>query len=175
MENKGTYFNPLTCNVAGHEFSLKEFKEINGHDDSLPYEAILCCDGKPLCSVLNDGWGGPTNVMKIYNKKAYSRISEEIENKQYPISPWDIDMFGTEILEFSCDDVCAIADYLAENYANLYSLCDSQSIVYYDTTDKKFKKYTFKGQVTDNMSKSFAEKQLSKHIIIFAPHLHQNF
>ena len=55
----------VCCNViecSKDRFTLKEFKLITGHDDTLPYSAILCVNGKPVCHCVNDGWGGTTEM-----------------------------------------------------------------------------------------------------------------
>ena len=46
-------------------FTLKDYRRQFGHDDSLPFHAILCCNGKELCECLNDGWGGETIITPI--------------------------------------------------------------------------------------------------------------
>lgn len=43
-------------------FTLKDYRCQFGHDDSLPYHAILCCNGKEMCECFNDGWGGETII-----------------------------------------------------------------------------------------------------------------
>jgi len=56
------------CNVieCGRDrFTLKDFKLQDGHDDSIPYSATLCVNGKPLCKCVNDGWGGVTELTAI--------------------------------------------------------------------------------------------------------------
>ena len=51
--------------VGKHKFTLRDFKLQDGHDDSLPYSAVLCDNGKPLCNCLNDGWGGMTELKPV--------------------------------------------------------------------------------------------------------------
>ena len=56
------------CNVieCGRDrFTLQEFKLQDGHDDSLPYSALLCLNDKPICRCINDGWGGETEMQAL--------------------------------------------------------------------------------------------------------------
>lgn len=56
------------CNViecGKNRFTLRDFKIQEGHDDSLPYSAILCINDKPICQCLNDGWGGMTEMKPL--------------------------------------------------------------------------------------------------------------
>lgn len=39
-------------------YSLRGYKEINGHGDSRTFEATILKDGKPIGTVMNNGWGG---------------------------------------------------------------------------------------------------------------------
>ncbi len=39
-------------------YSLKGYKEIEGHGDSATFSAKICLDGKPLMHAGNNGWGG---------------------------------------------------------------------------------------------------------------------
>ena len=48
-----------------HRFTMRDFRLQEGHDDSLPYVATLCDNGKPLCKCLNDGWGGETDLIPL--------------------------------------------------------------------------------------------------------------
>ena len=56
------------CNViqcGKDKYTLSNFKLQEGHDDSLPYSAILCINKKPVCKCVNDGWGGQTELMPL--------------------------------------------------------------------------------------------------------------
>lgn len=56
------------CNVikcGDDKYTLRDFKLIEGHDDSLPYSATLCINGKPICKCFNDGCGGDTQLTPI--------------------------------------------------------------------------------------------------------------
>lgn len=41
--------------------SLKNFRLIPGHDDSLPYYASVVINGKVVGTIINDGWGGKSD------------------------------------------------------------------------------------------------------------------
>lgn len=75
---KGVY-NDLSSNPEArvtiikcgkHKFTLKDFKEQIGHDDSLPYVAYLCVDKIPIARCFNDGWGGTTELSPITSQRA---------------------------------------------------------------------------------------------------------
>lgn len=56
------------CNViqcGKDKYTLSNFKLQDGHDDSLPYSAILCLNKKPVCKCVNDGWGGQTELTPL--------------------------------------------------------------------------------------------------------------
>lgn len=65
---------------------LTNCRENMGHDDSLPYQAEICVALKPDCSdfrkigtVVNDGWGGMSEIRidrTDENKKLLDEISE---------------------------------------------------------------------------------------------------
>ncbi len=57
------------------KFTLKNFRLQIGHDDSLPYAAILCVNNKPICQCLNDGWGGETELTPV-GKTTYDDIKQ---------------------------------------------------------------------------------------------------
>lgn len=61
-------------------FTLKKFRVNMGHDDSLPFQAILCINGKEFAECFNDGWGGPTNIRVIDRAKNWERF-KELDNK----------------------------------------------------------------------------------------------
>ena len=56
------------CNVikcGKNRFTLRDFKLQDGHDDSIPYSAILCLNDKSLCKCVNDGCGGQTEMVPV--------------------------------------------------------------------------------------------------------------
>ena len=63
QENFNEDYDVIQCDK--NKFTLSDFKEQVGHDDSLPYTAILCYNGKKVCSCLNDGWGGETELRPL--------------------------------------------------------------------------------------------------------------
>lgn len=65
--------------VGKNKFTMRDFRKQEGHDDSLPYVGILCCNGKPLCKCLNDGWGGQTNMTPV--GVAEGAIMKSLANK----------------------------------------------------------------------------------------------
>ena len=63
-----THTPEFGCNViqcGKDKYTLKDFKVQEGHDDSLPYTAILCFNKRPICKCLNDGWGGQTEMTPL--------------------------------------------------------------------------------------------------------------
>ena len=59
----GIIYDVVQCDK--NKFTIRDFKLQEGHDDSLPYTAILCNNGKPLCSCFNDGNGGTTTITPL--------------------------------------------------------------------------------------------------------------
>lgn len=57
----------LMVKVGEHIFTMGCFKLQYGHDDSLPYHGVLYMDGIKLCTCLNDGWGGMTEMHGVDN------------------------------------------------------------------------------------------------------------
>lgn len=54
---------------------LKNFREIKGHDDSLPFDGELYCNGVHIAECWNDGWGGDANVKPVIdNIKLYNEV-----------------------------------------------------------------------------------------------------
>lgn len=74
------------CNViqcGKNRFTLKDFRKQSGHDDSLPYTAILCMNNKPICRCTNDGWGGLTDTKPINLESEVLMKSIEVNLKNY--------------------------------------------------------------------------------------------
>jgi hypothetical protein len=40
-------------------YSVKSYREIEGHGDSATFSCKICLDGKPVLAASNSGWGGP--------------------------------------------------------------------------------------------------------------------
>ena len=102
------------CNViecGKDRFTLQEFQLQHGHDDSLPYYAKLCLNGKPICTCLNDGWGGQTDLRPLDNQMREVMTSMEIALSKFKWS------FGGIEFPLSID---FIADTLACSLANGY-------------------------------------------------------
>ena len=63
--NDLTHTPEFGCNIiecGNDRFTLTDFKLQEGHDDSLPYTAILRINGKPICKCINTGWGEQTAI-----------------------------------------------------------------------------------------------------------------
>ena len=65
--------------IGKYKCELKCFKEIVGHDDSLPYIAKLYINGKYVCKVMNDGWGGMSSIEEMNNKSLYDEFNSFIK------------------------------------------------------------------------------------------------
>lgn len=50
-----------TIVLGKYKFSMKNFREVYGHDDSLPYNGDVYVNGTKFAKCFNDGWGGDTN------------------------------------------------------------------------------------------------------------------
>ena len=98
--------NEVVC--GDYKFTIKDFMIIPGHDDSLPYYAVLYLNGKPFCRCLNDGWGGETNLepIKGHTYDELKSINEEIKDYKWA--------FKNHIFDYSLN---FIADILADSEA----------------------------------------------------------
>ena len=92
-----------TYSINGNEFSLINFKEVFGHDDSLPYEGELCLNGTSFMQCWNDGFGGLTEF-NILNKELYQQALDIIKDETIYVEPYSFDV-----------DLYFIADHLAYN------------------------------------------------------------
>ena len=108
---KGYYPNFDTFEVGGHKFTLKNCKEVVGHDDSLPYVAKLYIDDEQVCSLYNDGWGGETNVTQVVNQKLLDKAICDIQGEKIPMYPWDESYI--DLSQFTLTKVQEIADIIA--------------------------------------------------------------
>lgn len=66
--------------VGQYKCELKAFKKIIGHDDTLPYIANLYINGKYVCQVMNDGWGGMSSIREMNNKSLYDEFNSFIKD-----------------------------------------------------------------------------------------------
>ena len=90
--------------VGKLKFTMKDFKRVDGHDDTLPYSAILCVDKKPLAHCYNDGYGGETNIE--YINEEVKEIENTITNYQWKYGKMKFDLrldFIADILAQTCD------------------------------------------------------------------------
>lgn len=115
---KGFYPNYDTFEVGGHKFTLKDCKEVFGHDDSFSYVGKLYIDDEQVCTLYNDGWGGETNVTQIINQPLLDKAICDIQGQPIPTYPWDND---TIFSEFTLTKVQEIADILAPICAQVSS------------------------------------------------------
>lgn len=92
-------FNVIEC--GRDRYTLKECRKIEGHDDTLPYNAKLCLNGKPVCICHNDGWGGVTEIKALDIRSKAILSSMRLKVGQYK---WSFN--GTEFpleVEFIAD------------------------------------------------------------------------
>lgn len=67
----------------GNAFTLKDFRVNMGHDDSLPFQAVLCINGNEMAECYNDGWGGPTNIRPVSADMRTTLYAIDTELKNY--------------------------------------------------------------------------------------------
>ena len=60
-----------------YKITLKCFRQVRGHDDSLPFTAKMYVNNKPFCEAYNDGWGGSA-MLTIINKELFAMIDNEV-------------------------------------------------------------------------------------------------
>ena len=92
----------ITCDKS--VFTMRDFRKQSGHDDSLPYTALLCHNGKAICRCTNDGWGGETQITPVGTAERAILTSIELSLKKYK---WQ---YGKTIFDLKID---FIADTLA--------------------------------------------------------------
>ena len=92
--------------INGLRFTMMDYQEINGHDDSLPYNATLYLNGKPFCKCMNDGWGGDTLLTPVVSRDEFEEVKFRLEDYKC--------IYNYRGKKF-VDDVTinSIADYLA--------------------------------------------------------------
>ena len=102
-----------TFEIGGYKISLKNFKKVIGHDDSLPYVANVYVNGERVCTCYNDGWGGETNITQVMNETLLNEVNKFVKGLPYPKFEWDEDnpMFDT----LKMDSIVTIADAIAYN------------------------------------------------------------
>ena len=74
-------YNVIEC--GKDRYTLKDCKLVPGHDDTLPYTAKLCLNGRPICSCFNDGWGGVTEIKPLEIKSQAIMSSMRLKLAQY--------------------------------------------------------------------------------------------
>ena len=113
--SKYTFFDPTTITIGGHKISLKSVKEQVGHDDTLPYAAILYIDNKKVAIIFNDGWGGDTQYSQIFNNDLLQQAEKDVKDLPYPKMPYeDVSEFDLKV-----QNVLTIADIIAYNVLSL--------------------------------------------------------
>lgn len=111
-EIENEFYNVIK--VGDNVFTITKCKRIDGHDDSLPYTATLCLNGKEYARCFNDGWGAPTDIypldgnikrkdsinddLKQY-KWCYGSITKGINEKQMLLD-WSIDLIVDTLAEY---------------------------------------------------------------------------
>ena len=100
----------------GLRFTMMDYQEINGHDDSLPYKATLYLNGNPFCKCMNDGWGGITLLTHIVSRDEFEEVKSRL--KDYKCVYLFQDKKFVDIVTIN-----SIADYLA-------STCDIYGVEY---------------------------------------------
>lgn len=100
---------PTTLTYGNNVFSIKGFKEIAGHDDSIPYQAKIYMNGKCIGTASNDGWGGPTNI--------YTSNANELERLNQAEKFLNENNFTVDSSygPLKVDSVEFVADILADN------------------------------------------------------------
>ena len=100
--------------IGGHKFELRSYKEIAGHDDSLPFQAKVYVDGKECGVAYNDGWGGETEVRAT--KEGAFKTLNEVE-KYIREHKEEYYMGEYEGIKLYHRDLSSITDMLADNCA----------------------------------------------------------
>lgn len=73
------------------KWGIKGFKEVHGHDDSLPFEARITLNGKVVGEASNDGWGG-SNMYHFTDHATRERFTADAK-------AWFAQLGGTDTFE----------------------------------------------------------------------------
>ena len=95
---------------------LRNVREIHGHDDSLPYDALLLIhegtDVTFIGTVFNSGWGGPTDITpQTEVARAKMQEVDDFLKKNYKVQYRDYPAFECD-LEYAVD---CMAETAVEN------------------------------------------------------------
>ena len=70
----------ITMQFGKYVLELKKYRQIKGHDDSIPFEGELYCNGTHIAGCWNDGWGGDAQVKPVLGNLAlYNEVKKEVE------------------------------------------------------------------------------------------------
>lgn len=100
---------PTTITLGEYTFTLKNFRRVSGHDDSLPYTATIYVNGKRTFKAFNDGWGGETNFLPV-DKAGVSEqtINDYLDGDKFPWCTYaDVTLYYNRL--------ACVADKLADN------------------------------------------------------------
>lgn len=103
--------------IGNYKCELKCFKEIVGHDDSLPYIAKLYINGKYVCKVMNNGWGGISSIEEMNDRHLYNEFNAYIK---------DIVAFTYQDMTIKYNSLEDFCDLLADDTAK-YQLIKTRS------------------------------------------------
>lgn len=100
--------------IAGYELTLRNFKIVTGHDDSLPFNASLYINGQRVCKCFNDGWGGVADCTDFTDKgKAlFDAVCAALFGMTFPLTPYPGNtVYISKSIGDICDDLaCRMAD-----------------------------------------------------------------
>jgi len=85
---------PKDAPSAMDKYSIKGYKEIEGHGDSPTFSATICKDGKPILTVMNDGWGGCNSYQTL---NYHERTVETEDQFSSDVKSW--------MKQFNCDSI----------------------------------------------------------------------
>lgn len=170
QQSKYTYFDPTTLTIGGYKFTLKSVVEQVGHDDTLPYAAMLYINNKKVALIFNDGWGGETQYSQIYENDLLNKAEDAIKGLPYPDTPMgDIDDNINYMLKL--DNVVEIADIIAYNVLStklMYKRKKNHIIMRKDIHIASFKCDTTEFMPCEWFCDNLAKKG---YTILSAPHL----
>ena len=71
--------------INGLKFTMKNFKRIYGHDDSMPYMADLYLGKEHVAQCHNDGWGGDTHIywVNTFDAERRAEVLQEVRKHKW--------------------------------------------------------------------------------------------
>lgn len=107
LGNNDLYESIICDNMT---FTMRRYLPVNGHDDTLPYQADLYLNGKGFCHCFNDGWGGETQLTPM--GRTTSEKIKEVNQRLKDNYSWKFKNMTFKVtLDFIADTIAWCKEY----------------------------------------------------------------